>query len=98
MGNETDLNETFDQLKYRNLGGNQAMLRAILTKPAPYGQAAHDCPTAHRTRLRNNLFHGIKKVAVLNLQRENIAMAVRVLEDVLRHIHLTHKMAKSPRD
>ncbi|RZK37351.1 MAG: hypothetical protein EOO61_09115 [Hymenobacter sp.] len=94
MGDSATLNDTFDQLSFESRK-DESRLRGILTSGTT--------DTKERTlaillvvhRLRNNLFHGIKKMASLNLQRENLDMANSVLEDILMggpqsKIHVGH--------
>lgn len=87
VGTEAELNATFEQLAFSSQV-DKRLLQAILGNSMPTDAERIIAILLIVHRLRNNLFHGIKQVASLNLQRENLAMANRVLEDVLWRVHL----------
>jgi hypothetical protein len=87
VGTEAELNATFEQLAFSSQV-DKRLLQAILGNPTPTDAERTIAVLLIVHRLRNNLFHGIKQVASLNLQRENLAMANRALKDVLRRVHL----------
>lgn len=83
------LNATFDQLAFSEQSKNDKnRLVAILTNRMPTDEERTIAILLIVARLRNNLFHGIKQVASLNLQRENLEMATKALDEVLRRVHL----------
>jgi hypothetical protein len=94
MVDDATLNDTFDQLSFESKK-DESRLREILTSGTTDQKERTVAILLIVHRLRNNLFHGIKKMASLNLQRENLAMANNVLEDILKHLHLHFLDAKS---
>lgn len=83
------LNITFDQLAFSEQSKNDKnRLMAILTNQTPTDEERTIAILLIVAGLRNNLFHGIKQVASLNLQRENLEMATKALGDTLRRVHL----------
>lgn len=85
----TVLNTTFDQLAFSEQSKNDKnRLLTILTNQTPTDVERTIAILLIVARLRNNLFHGIKQLASLNLQRENLEMATKAIGDVLKRVHL----------
>jgi hypothetical protein len=89
LSNNRQVNETFAGLAFKS-PRDRARLEEIITDDTSDERAITEAILMIVHRLRNNLFHGIKKVASYNLQRENLEMACSVLTDVLTNINLQH--------
>lgn len=75
----------FDQLTIsRQSAKDRARLEQLLNEPTPTDEERTIAVLLIVFRLRNNLFHGIKRVGSLNEEREVLSRANQVLEDVLR--------------
>jgi hypothetical protein len=89
MTSSAVLNTTFDQLAFSEQSKNDKnRLMVILTNRTPTDKERTIAILLIVARLRNNLFHGIKQVASLNLQSENLEMATKALGEMLRRVHL----------
>jgi hypothetical protein len=75
----------FDQLTIsRQSAKDRTRLEQLLNEPTPTDAERTIAVLLIVFRLRNNLFHGIKRVGSLNEEREVLNRANQVLEDVLR--------------
>jgi hypothetical protein len=75
----------FDQLTISPQSAkDRAHLEQLLNEPTPTDAERTIAVLLIVFRLRNNLFHGIKRVGSLNEEREVLSRANQVLEDVLR--------------
>ena len=77
----------FDELFERPSG--QADVHAVLSTPNPTLDRKVFALLMIVYRLRNNLFHGVKKIETFNEQRENLQFASDTLEAVMEHFGVT---------
>ena len=79
------VNEKFQRLKLRTKSDKQSLVKGVLL-----GNNHDECAIVEACiiiigRYRNNLFHGLKEIASLNLQKDNFDTANEFLMSVLEN-------------
>lgn len=81
LDSEENVNQTFEKLHFRR-GDYPIEIRRTLERGGTH-QEITLAILVIIYRLRNNLFHGIKEVAIFNMQKDNFRMASAVLTEII---------------
>jgi hypothetical protein len=91
LPDRSELNERFDQLHFREMD-RRDLVAAVLQRSDDSIQSKVLALVLITYRLRNNLFHGLKVITLLNHQKDNLAHATNVLQVLMpysgRYIYL----------